>query len=219
MKNSFWRGIIEGLIFTLLISSICDVTVYGLEGVIADSLTVFGINLVFMIISVLIVYFLKKFKVYNKISLISNILLILFGILIVISIFYGKIDGIISVDYMMPGTTVKVPNMLWLMVLLCVTIRNVCVDEKHGLLKFIIGELIAVIILSMVDFALCELINVFNNGAIYLSSEINDFNNKAINLSFKSNTVIRGIGGCLIVVYSLYMAKKCVDDRNEKART
>ena len=204
MKNNFLRGMIAGFIFTLLISSICCVTFYGLEYGIASSINVFAVNLVFMIISALIVFFLKKLKVYNKIALISNILLILFGILVVISIFYEKISGIITVNHIIPGSTIKIPNMLWLIVLLCVTIRNVCADKnqkKQGLLKFIIGELIAVIILSIVDLGLNEFINPFNN---------------ALDLNRLINSVIQGMCAILIIVYSLYMAKKCLDGINKR---
>lgn len=117
MKNIFLRGMIVGFIFTLLISSICYITFYGEYGI-SSSINVLNINLVFMIVSALIVFFLKKLKINNKIALISNILLILFGVLVMIGIFYEKISEIITVNYIMPGPTIKIPNMLWLIVLL-----------------------------------------------------------------------------------------------------
>lgn len=203
MKNIFLRGMIAGFIFTLLISSICYITFYGLEYGIASSIHVLTINLVFMIVSALIVFFLKKLKINNKIALISNILLILLGVLVMIGIFYEKISEIITVNYIIPGPTIKIPNMLWLIVLLSVTISNACADkdQKHGLLKFIIGELIAVIMFGMINFALSVFINEFNN---------------ALDVNRVVNSVIQGMCAILIVVYSLYMAKKCLDGINKK---
>lgn len=196
MKNNFLRGMVAGFIFTLLISSICRVTFYGLEGRIASSIDVFAINLVFMIVSALIVFFLKKLKVDNKITLISNILLILFGILVTVSIFYSKIIGIITFDYQIPGPIVELPNILWLIVLLCVTIRNVCVNKKYGLLKFTIGEVISVIILIGIDLVL----NMCVNRPFHNATNVNEV----------INSIIQGICGIGIVVYSTYMLKKCV---------
>lgn len=207
IKNNFLRGIIAGFIFTLLISSICYVTYYGLEYAIASSIDVFAVNLVFMIVSALIVFFLKKLRVDDKIALITNILLIIFGILVEIGIFYEKISEIITItiNYGVTGPQVKIPNIFWLIVLLCVTIRNVCTDEnqKHRLLKFIIGELIGVVILIIVHIGLGWFIDSFNN---------------ALEVNRIINSVIQGICGILIVVYSLYMAKKCIDSIDNRVK-
>lgn len=198
MKNNFLQGIISGFIFTLLINSICCVTFYGLEYGIASSGDVFIINLVFMIISIFIAFVLKKLKILNKMNLISNVLLVLFGILILSSIFYEKIRGIITVDYIIPGPVVQVPSILWLIIILCITIRSIGMDEnqKYGLLKFLIGEIISLIILGAINLILFFCINSFHNALAV---------NKII------NNIIQGICSIWIIMYSTYLAKKSWD--------
>lgn len=69
----------------------------------------------------------------------------------------------------------------------CFIISNACADkdQKHGLLKFIIGELIAVIMFDMIDCALSvfinEFINKFNNALIFnLHSFAQNFDNSSL---------------------------------------
>lgn len=197
MRNNILQGIIVGFIFTLLISSICCVTYYGLDYVIGVSIVVFGINLLFIAISALIVALFKKLTNNNKIVLISNILLSLFGILMIVSIFNKEIIKLITIDYTIPGPTIKIPNIIWLIILLCVTIGNSCTDnnQKHKILRFAIGQAISVVILSVIHNILFMNIKIFNNAL-----EVNNF----------INNVIQGICGIFIVIYFACMSKKCL---------
>lgn len=198
MKNSFFRGLISGFIFTLLISSICSVTFYGLEHGIASSIDVFIINLLFMMISIFVAFVLKKMRILNKMKLISNILIGLFGALVFSGIFYENIRGFLTIDYVIPGPIVQIPSVFWLIVVLGATIADTGIDEnqKCGLLKFMIGEIISVVILWVIDFVL-----TFSIGTIHNAWEVNNI----------INSIIQGICSVGIIGYSTYRIKKYLD--------
>lgn len=198
MRNKILQGIIVGFIFTLLISSVCCVTYYGLDYVIGVGVVVWGINLLFIAISALIAALFKKLTNTNKIILISNILLSLFGILMIAGIFNKEIIKLITIDYMIPGPTIKIPNIIWLIILLCVTIGNSSTNNnpKHEILRYAIGQAISVVILSIIHDILFANIKTFNNAL-----EVNNF----------INNVIQGICGVFIVIYFACMSKKCLN--------
>lgn len=197
MKKIFLQGMILGLIFILLINSICDVTFYGSEFPISSSFEVLLVNLTTLILSTVIVLLLKKLDISNKIVQITNILLIVFGIIIVIGAFFEPIREIVTFNHLygVTGPDIKLPNILWLLILLCVTISNIYsfLPQKWILSSFFIGELVSVIIISFINLLLEEFITTFNN-AIYIS----------INL----NVCIQVICGISIVIYFVYMTKK-----------
>ena len=199
MKNNYLQGLISGFILTLLISSICKVTFYGLEYGIASTIHVLSINILFIIISIFIVFLLKKLKIFNKIMLISNILLIIFGILTIINIFYGKIAEFITTDFVIPGPTVKVPSVIWFIVILCAMISSIgmCEKNKRILLKFGIGELVAIMLFGIIDI-------ILNNISIIKFT---------IHTNNLINAIIQVACGILIIGYSVYemnkQLKKC----------
>lgn len=194
MKNNYLQGLISGFILTLLISSICKVTFYGLEYGVASAIHVLSVNILFITISIFIVFLLKKLKIFNKIMLISNILLIIFGILTIINIFYGKISEFITTDFLIAGPTVKIPSVIWFIVILCAMISSIgmCEKNKRTLLKFGIGELAAIVLFGIIDM-------ILNNISIIKCT---------IHTNNLINSIIQVLCGVLITGYSVYETNK-----------
>ena len=195
-NNKFIKGIRTGFIFCLLINALCLVTYFGLEFAVADGNMVFGINLLFMIISAIIVFILRKLKINEKIALISNVVLILFGIASIVSIFVGNIGQIFTTDFVMPGPTVKIPSIVLLLV--WISIFSVefykTEDSKYGILKFILGSILA-------------------SGILLTVFSILSY--KSLNMDLNKNQlikqIIQGVCSTGIVGYYLYTLKKLID--------
>ena len=156
-----------------------------------------------MIISAIIVFILRKLKINEKIALISNVVLILFAIASIVSIFVGNIGQIFTTDFVMPGPTVKIPSIVLLLV--WISIFSVefykTEDSKYGILKFILGSILA-------------------SGILLTVFSILSY--KSLNMDLNKNQlikqIIQGVCGTGIVGYYLYTLKKFVRMSDEKRK-
>ena len=200
INNKFIKGIIIGFILCLLINAFCLVTYFGLDYAVADKFMVLGINISFMIISAISVFIFRKLKINEKIAIILNVVLILFGIATIAGVFVENITQVFTIDFIMPGPTVKIPSILLLLVWISVFSVEFYKkeDSKYGILKFILGSILALGIL----------LTVFS---------ILSYN--SLNMDWDKNQllkqIIQGVCGTGIVGYYIYTLKKLVGNLNK----
>ena len=178
LKWNFIRGLLIGTVFTLLINSICLVTYYGLEYGIASGLHVFFINIGAIVISSIIVFILNKTININKIlALIACLIVLVFSGIAIGSVFNKNLVEFLTFNYVMPGPTVLLPNiLLWIIVWISVmaTETKKIDNEKFNILTFSIGTMISGVIIAAIDMFLTGHILVFNN-ALQVNTTINNW--------------------------------------------
>ena len=198
-KKEIFKGLFIGFIITLLICSICKVTFYGLDYAVSVSSVVIGKNLLYMVFASIIAFFIQKTKISKKIVLVSNLLLIIFGIFVIV----GQNLNIVTKEFVIPGPTILVPNIIWFTIIAIITIGNTSLKNKKwkNILNFLIGESLATVMICIMDLVLGQCMSNGISNALEINNNI--------------NYIIRCICGVLTVIYSAIAAKKVLKETNK----
>lgn len=191
-KKEIFKGLFIGFISTLLICSICKVTFYGLDYEVSLSSVVIGKSLLYMSLASIIAFFIQKIKISNKIGLVSNLLLIILGIFVIV----GQNLNIVTSEFVIPGPTILIPNIIWFAIVAIITIGATSLKNStwKNILNFLIGEFIAIAMIYIMDLVLSKCMANGISNALDINNDINN--------------IIRCICGVLIVIYSAIVAKK-----------
>lgn len=167
MKKNIFKGLITGILYVIIIYSICKVTYYGMEYRLSALGYVEAILLGYLAIAGIIVFMVNKLKVVSIISKIAQITSIIIGIFVIIVSFANNVMNYTIIEYVMPGPTILLPNLIWLIFMIFLSLANIDLknESNKNIYGFFIGSIILIVAVSFFYGSIDEFIrNIYPLG-------------------------------------------------------
>lgn len=167
MKKNIFKGLITGILYVMIIYSICKVTYYGMEYRLSALGYVEAILLGYLAIVGIIVFMVNKLKVVSIISKIAQITSIIIGIFVIIASFANNVMNYTIIEYVMPGPTILLPNLIWLIFMIFLSLANIDLknESNKNIYGFFIGSIILIVAVSFFYGSIDEFIrNIYPLG-------------------------------------------------------
>ena len=126
-----------------------------------------AILLGYLAIAGIIVFMVNKLKVVSIISKIAQITSIIIGIFVIIASFANNVMNYTIIEYVMPGPTILLPNLIWFIFMIFLSLANIDLknESNKNIYGFFIGSIILIVAVSFFYGSIDEFIrNIYPLG-------------------------------------------------------